>query len=64
MLFLGGDMVGWWQSHPAGGTLRKIVLVRLFASAYKRRVVSYNPVLNTQNADDDLEMHCESEQKK
>jgi len=64
ILFLGADMVGWWQSHPAGGTLRKIVVVRLFARAYNRRVVSYNPVLNTRNADDDLEMHCESEEKK
>jgi len=58
---LGRDVVGWRYSTTAGEIIHKNVLVRQFAWATNWLLPSNDPVLDTTNTDNDLEMKREAE---
>ena len=60
---LGLDVIGRRQSKTTGETLRKKIAVRHFAWANHRILAGDNPVSDTMNTENDLEMKKEAEER-
>jgi len=60
----GRDLIGWRQSKTTDGTLRKIVVVGLFAQTNIGVLAGYNPVLKPNSTNNHVEMKREVEEKK
>jgi len=60
---LGRDVRGWRQSKNTGETLRETVVVRQFARANSGLLAGYDPVLDPDSTDNDMEMKREAEEK-
>jgi len=61
---LGLDIIGWRQSKTTGKTLRKKVVVRQYARANNGILAGDNPVLDTTDAENDIELKREAEERK
>jgi len=61
---LSRDVIGWRQSKTTGETLRKKVVVRLFAQANNGVLAGTDPELDTMNTENNSEMKKEAEERK
>jgi hypothetical protein len=61
---LGRDVIGWRQSKTIGETIRKKVVVRLFAQANNGILAGTDPELDNANTENDLAMKKEAEERK
>jgi hypothetical protein len=61
---LGRDIMRWRQSKTTGETLRENVVVRQYARANNGILAGENPVLDTTEAENDIELKREAEERK
>ena len=61
---VGRDVIRWRQSKTAGETLREKVVVRQFALTNTGILAGADPLLDTMNTENDMEMKKEAEGKK
>jgi len=61
---LGRDVIGWRQSKTTGETLREKVVVRQYARANNGILAGNDPVLDSSESDNDLELKRDAEEKK
>jgi len=61
---LGQDVIGWRQSNTTGETLQEKVVVRQYARANNRILAGNDPVLDRSEAENDLELKREAEERK
>jgi hypothetical protein len=58
------DVIGWRQSKSTGETFHEKVVVRQYARANNRILAGDNPVLDTTEAEYDIELKREAEARK
>jgi len=61
---IGQDVIGWRQSKTTGETLREKVVLRQYAPANDGILAGDNPVLDTTEAENDIELKREPEERK
>jgi hypothetical protein len=61
---LGLDVIRWRQSKSTGETLRENVVVRQYARANNGILAGENPVWDTTEAENDIELKREAEERK